>query len=292
MTTRGLYYFRNRYYDPIMGRFLQTDPMGYQDSMNLYQAFNMNPVNFTDPFGLEPVKKQAGIVADIVNAMNNSPSKVGRKKGKRAIETLLYLGEIDMSSGVPLPANTPYFNDKKGRYIYTKKGGWIDMNHFLFYAGRAYFYMLQKKKAKELLESGSFPFLHASAQWQISKNANMSPGGEAMQEGFIQEKVDSYIVKHSAYSYEDLPSDKFGIIFSLNYFNPNSNLTLAEQITNFLNNVLGATIPTAAPNWKTMPYADSKNPPRQTNKTTTPIYTSEEAKKFNQFLQWFESLFK
>ena len=27
--------------------------MGYEDSMNLYQAFNMNPVNFTDPFGLQ-----------------------------------------------------------------------------------------------------------------------------------------------------------------------------------------------------------------------------------------------
>jgi RHS repeat-associated protein len=48
----NLYYFRARYYDPIMGRFLQTDTMGYQDSMNLYQGFNMNPVNFTDPFGL------------------------------------------------------------------------------------------------------------------------------------------------------------------------------------------------------------------------------------------------
>jgi RHS repeat-associated protein len=47
----NLYYFRARYYDPIMGRFLQTDPMGYQDSMNLYQAFGMNPVNFNDPFG-------------------------------------------------------------------------------------------------------------------------------------------------------------------------------------------------------------------------------------------------
>ncbi|UCH95188.1 MAG: hypothetical protein JSV88_33770 [Candidatus Aminicenantes bacterium] len=48
----NLYYFRARYYDPIMGRFLQTDPMGYQDSLNLYQGFNMNPYNFTDPFGL------------------------------------------------------------------------------------------------------------------------------------------------------------------------------------------------------------------------------------------------
>jgi len=51
----NLYYYRARYYDPIMGRFLQTDPMGYEDSMNLYQGFNMNPVNFMDPFGLERV---------------------------------------------------------------------------------------------------------------------------------------------------------------------------------------------------------------------------------------------
>jgi RHS repeat-associated protein len=49
----GLYYFRNRYYHPKLGRFLQQDPMGYTDSMNLYQAFGMNPVNFVDPFGLQ-----------------------------------------------------------------------------------------------------------------------------------------------------------------------------------------------------------------------------------------------
>ena len=35
------------------------------------------------------------------------------------------------------PTQTGYFNNKKGRYIYTKKGGWIDMVHFLFYAGKA-----------------------------------------------------------------------------------------------------------------------------------------------------------
>ena len=47
----NLYYYRARYYDPLTGRFLSTDPMGYQDSMNLYQAFNMNGVNFLDPMG-------------------------------------------------------------------------------------------------------------------------------------------------------------------------------------------------------------------------------------------------
>ena len=47
----ALYNYRARYFDPTMGRFLQTDPLGYQDSMNLYQGMNMNPVNFGDPWG-------------------------------------------------------------------------------------------------------------------------------------------------------------------------------------------------------------------------------------------------
>jgi RHS repeat-associated protein len=51
----NLYYYRARHYDPVMGRFLQTDPMGYTDSMNLYQAFNMNGVNFVDPMGKDTI---------------------------------------------------------------------------------------------------------------------------------------------------------------------------------------------------------------------------------------------
>ncbi|MFC2146452.1 Ig-like domain-containing protein, partial [Acidobacteriota bacterium] len=51
----GLYYYRHRYYLPRIGRFLQTDPMQYEDSMNLYQAFGMNPVNRTDPFGAQAI---------------------------------------------------------------------------------------------------------------------------------------------------------------------------------------------------------------------------------------------
>ncbi|MCP4147761.1 MAG: hypothetical protein GY757_08415, partial [bacterium] len=48
----GLYYYRYRYYFPRIGRFLQNDPLGYQDSMNMYQGFNQNPVNYVDPMGL------------------------------------------------------------------------------------------------------------------------------------------------------------------------------------------------------------------------------------------------
>ena len=47
----GFVYMRNRYYDPSMGRFLTTDPMGYLDSPSTYQHALNDPVNLSDPTG-------------------------------------------------------------------------------------------------------------------------------------------------------------------------------------------------------------------------------------------------
>jgi RHS repeat-associated protein len=50
----GLYFYRARYYDPMVGRFISKDPIGFAGGdVNLYGYVQNNPINWIDPFGLK-----------------------------------------------------------------------------------------------------------------------------------------------------------------------------------------------------------------------------------------------
>ena len=49
----GLYDLRNRFMSPELGRFLQTDPIGFKgDASNLYRYCHNDREDFSDPMGL------------------------------------------------------------------------------------------------------------------------------------------------------------------------------------------------------------------------------------------------
>ncbi len=50
----SLYYYRARYYDPNVGRFLREDPLRFTGGINFYAYVSNQPSNLVDPYGLWP----------------------------------------------------------------------------------------------------------------------------------------------------------------------------------------------------------------------------------------------
>ena len=49
----GIYYYRARYYNPLLGRFISEDPIGMTGGINEYVYVDDDPINYNDPFGLD-----------------------------------------------------------------------------------------------------------------------------------------------------------------------------------------------------------------------------------------------
>lgn len=82
----GTFYRRNRYVDPMTGRFTQEDPIGLAGGLNLYGFAAGDPVNFSDPFGLckDPEDPDCSLTKKAVEALKTTVT--------RAIDAVVNIG--------------------------------------------------------------------------------------------------------------------------------------------------------------------------------------------------------
>jgi RHS repeat-associated protein len=105
----GLYYYRARYYDPALKRFITEDPIGLAGGGNKYEYSQGNPVSLRDPWGLwagidDAIFAGGGAliglagqgVSDLLSGnLSGWEDYVGSAAGGAAFgETLLYAGPV------------------------------------------------------------------------------------------------------------------------------------------------------------------------------------------------------
>jgi RHS repeat-associated protein len=97
-----LYYYKARVYDPVAGRFLQTDPIGYRGDLNAYRFVNNDPENLSDSTGLVAYDCSKGV------GSSNCNGKAMLKNGD-TIKTKSGTIKITMAeSGVSIPSQQTF----------------------------------------------------------------------------------------------------------------------------------------------------------------------------------------
>lgn len=92
----GLYYYRTRYYDSVMGRFLNEDPIGFvAGDNNFYKYVKNSPIGFVDPFGLKNI---------VTSKYGNTPFAIAADAVIGAAK--ITLGNAEAAFGVMLAIGT------------------------------------------------------------------------------------------------------------------------------------------------------------------------------------------
>lgn len=98
----GLYYYRARWYSPYLGRFLSPDPIGLDGGTHLYRYTGNDPLNFTDPLGLQKQdpNESCGGYGDALSIVGAGASYIG--DGATLLGVAATATVIGAEAGIPL----------------------------------------------------------------------------------------------------------------------------------------------------------------------------------------------
>ena len=187
----GLYYYRARYYNPTLMRFLSEDPIGLAGGINNYTYVGGNPVSYTDPFGLmtvvpggfpreEEMLRQMG---------ENIQNKINRlcPKAKNELQPIFDRWEVRVDPKI----NS--IDHNRSDYAFTDYGN----QSTLFFSG---FFQLQPilRQGGEPGQSfvGGHEFRHL-----MDANNRLSPGASAYLKALFEGKASQLAIEKDADSF-------------------------------------------------------------------------------------------
>jgi hypothetical protein len=164
----GAYDFRARILWPSLARFDQEDPAGIEAHPNLYEALEARWPMLTDPFGAAVEPGQIVSMEDVIAHLAEA-TKGCKSTDAECVITTLSAAHGGGAFGI--------FGTE--RFVYTERGGWIDLRH--------------------LYELAHQQYDHPDSAISIER------AGELVEE-------DQAVVGHpSAFSFEDLPTNHLGV---------------------------------------------------------------------------------
>jgi RHS repeat-associated protein len=123
----GLYYYRMRYYSPLMHRFILEDPIGLTGGINMYAYVSNSPINYRDPDGLVLENLFSGPL-DAHSGSAVTANQFVTYVGGQSLNDVLHAADrslrSDRSAGGPMDAFRYVVDPANPNAI-------IDMRHFL-----------------------------------------------------------------------------------------------------------------------------------------------------------------